>query len=187
MTKNTPLQKDTPQKKMANGRYEGTNYRYSDKFIKRVTGWLIASIFIGPAIGFGLGALGDVIFNNGYGADVPGWYTTIAISFALGGVILPLVVASWMGAMALNKYAGPVGLLLDLGIGAYVFGRVTEGQTMWLWIGIGVLVLSVLLFVYIGFRAKVPMWMQLPMLNSPRFYITKDDVSKSGKPSPKKK
>jgi len=172
MTKTkTPLK--VPQQKKANGRYEGTNYRYSDKFISRVTGWLIAAMFILPAIGFGLGALGDTIFDYG---DIPDWYTITAISLALGGIVVPLAVSAWLGATAINKYAGPVGLLFVFGICAVSAGDFTNNQALWVWIGIGSIVLSGLLFFYIGFQAKVPMWLQLPILNSPRLYVSKPDA-----------
>jgi hypothetical protein len=162
------------QKKKANGRYEGTNYRYSTKFINRLTGWLIAWIFIGTGIGLGLGALGDTIYSE---SEVPDWYSIIAIGFVISGVALPLLIGAWFGAMAINKYAGPIGLLLVLGIGATAVGS-TAGDAMWVWIGIGAMVLSVLLFFYIGFQAKVPIWLQLPILQSPRVYLTKDKASK---------
>lgn len=171
-------QAEPVQKKMANGRYEGKNYRYTDKFIRIMTGWLIAWIFIGLGIGFGLGALGDVIFSNGYSHDVPDWYNVIAICFALSSAVLPLTVGAWFGAMAINKYAGPVGLLLVFGIGATAYGNVYKGQFMWEWIGIGSMVLSVVLLFYIGFQAKVPIWLQLPILGSPQVYLTKDKASK---------
>jgi hypothetical protein len=178
MTKN-----DLPQQKKTNGRYENTNYRYSDKFIRRMTGWLIALIFIGPAIGLGLGILGDTLFGTG---DAPSWYTAIAISFVIGGVALPLVVSAWFGASALNKYAGPVGLLLIFGIGGLVYSKYSSDPTLWNWLGAGSLVLSTLLFFYIGLQAKVPIWLQLPILNSPRLYISKGDTRTSQKASKKK-
>jgi hypothetical protein len=178
MTKN-----DIPQQKKANGRYANTNYRYSDKFISRMTGWLIALIFIGPAIGIGLGILGDTIFGAG---EAPGWYTVTAVSFMIGGVSLPLIVSAWFGASALNKYAGPVGLLLIFGIGALVYSKYSSDPTLWNWIGIGSLIFSTVLFFYIGFQAKVPIWLQLPMLKSPRFYISKGDTTINQDASKKK-
>ena len=162
------------QKKLANGRYEGTNYRYSDKFIKRMTNWLIAYIFIGFGAGFAVGALGDVFFA---GTDTPQWYTIIAVSLMLSGVGLPLLIGAWLGASALNKYAGPVGLLLVLGIFASAIGSTVKGQSMWVAIGVGSIIVSVVLFFYIGLQAKVPIWLQLPILRSPRVYLTKDKQS----------
>jgi len=169
-----------PQKKNSNGRYENTNYRYSDKFIQTATNWLVAWIFIGISIGAGLGILGDSIFGA---SNAPQWYTIIAISFAISSVALPLTVGAWLGASALNKYAGPVGLLLVLGIGANVYGQIFGG--MMTWIGVATIVLSGALFFYIGFQAKVPMWLQLPILRSPRLYVRKGDAAKK-KPSVKK-
>jgi hypothetical protein len=166
------------QKKKANGRYEGTNYRYSDKFIRVMTGWLIAWIFIGVGLGFGLGMMGSVFFPN---SDAPAWYTTLAIGIAVSGVGLPLLVGAWLGASALNKYAGPVGLLLCFGVGALVYGKNLENHVMWTWIGFGSLVLSVGLFFLIGYRAKVAIWLQLPVFHSPHLYISK------GEPDDKKK
>jgi len=178
MTKN-----DVPQKKKANGRYEGTNYRYSDKLINRLTGWLVALIFIGPAIGLGLFALGYAIFD---GENAPDWYNIMCASFALGGIFLPLIISAWLGATALNKYAGPVGLLLVFGIGAVAGCKYLDNTILWFQIGIGSLVLSTILFFYIGFQAKVPIWLQLPILNSPRLYISKGDT-KNSRRAPKKK
>jgi hypothetical protein len=172
------------QKKMANGRYEDTNYRYSTKFINTLTGWLIAWIFIGTGLGFGLGALGDVFYAH---TDVPTWYTVLAVTVMASGVGLPLLVGAWLGASALNKYAGPVGLLLCAGIGALTYGKVVEGQSMWIWIGATTLVVCVGLFFLIGFRAKVAMWLQLPILNSPRLYISKGEGSNDKKTTAKKK
>jgi hypothetical protein len=168
----------TQQKKMTNGRYENTNYRYSDKFIKVATGILIAWIFVGLALGLTMGALGDVIYAD---TDVPAWYTAIAIGLCISSVGLPLLVGGWLGAQALNKYGGPVGLLLFLGIGATAFGSTIEGQSMWAGIGVAAIVVSVLLFFYLGFKAKVDMWLQLPILNSPRLYVARKDQKKNKK------
>jgi len=166
------------QKKLANGRYEGNNYRFSDKFIKVMTGWLIAWIFIGTGLGFGLGALGDVFFATDYGPEVPGWYTIMAISFAISGVALPLIVGAILGAMAINKYAAPVAILLLAAIGSYTYGKLVDGQGIWMLYGIIGGIVAIALFFYIGFQAKVPIWLQLPVLGSPRLYLTKDKASK---------
>lgn len=172
------------QKKKADGRYEGTNYRYSDTFIRRMTNWLIAYIFIGTGLGFGIGAMGDVFFAN---TDTPTWYTVLAVTIMASGVGLPLLLGAWFGASALNKYAGSVGLLLCAGIGALAYGKVADDQTMWTWIGAGALIASVGLFFLIGFRAKVAMWLQLPILHSPRLYISKGEVRNKKKIPTKKK
>ena len=178
MTKNESQQNSAPQKKMANGRYEGKNYRYTDRFIQLATNWLVAYIFIGTAAGIGMGMLGDVLFNNSnFGYKTPGWYAVTAVCVTISGVALPLIVGAWLGATAINKYAGPVGLLLVLGIGATTFGKVVEGQSMWLGIGVGTIIVSTALFFYIGLQAKVPIWLQLPILRSPRVYLTKDKIS----------
>lgn len=162
-----------PQKKKSNSSSENTNFRYSDKFIQVVTNWLVAWIFIGFIIGFGLGALGDVIFAS---SKVPQWYDIIAISFVISSVALPLSAGAWLGASALHKYAGPVGLLLVLGIGANTYGQIFGGEMVW--IGIVAIVLAVGLFFYLGFQAKVPIWLQLPILNSPRLPVSKGNVIK---------
>ena len=179
----TKTKSNTPQQKKSNGRYEGTNYRYSDAFINKVTAWLVAALFILPAIGFGLGALGNTIFVD---TDIPDWYMITAGSLAIGGVLLPLAISAWLGATALNKYAGPVGLLLVFGISAASASDYTNDPSLWLWVGIGSMVLSGLLFFYIGFQAKAPVWLQLPILNSPRLYISKNDGKGSKKASKKK-
>ena len=85
-------------------------------------------------------------------------------------------------AMFLGSVTVPIGLLFVFGIGALAANQYFENPTVWLWLGAGSLVVSGLLFFYIGFQAKVPIWLQLPILNSPRVYITKGDTE-----GPKKK
>ena len=174
----TTKKNTSPQQKKINGRYEGTNYRYSDKFIRKVTIWLIAAMFVGPAIGVGLGIFGDTLFGAG---DVPDWYMLTCVSFAIGGVLVPLLVSAWLGATAMNKYAGPVGLLFVFGIGAVSTAKYLGDPTLWVWIGIGSIVLAGLLFFYIGFQAKVPIWLQLPILNSPKLHLSKPKSKKNKK------
>jgi hypothetical protein len=165
----------TQQKKKSNGRYEDTNYRYSTKFINQVSAWLTAWIFIGLGIGAGLSALGYVIFGGGL--KIPDWYNIIAISFAASAIVIPLIVGAWLGGAAINKYGGLVGLLLVFGIGVFTTGYILS-STLWYWIGIGAMALSTILFFYIGFQAKVPIWLQLPILNSPRLYLSKGEQPK---------
>jgi len=163
----------TAEKKDKDGRY-ASQYRYSDKFISRMTGWLIACIFIGPGRAVVVGISGDAIFGNGL---VPEWVTILAGSLAIAGIALPLLVGSWLGASAINRYAGPVGLLLFFGIAAVATGG-PFGQPQWVTLGIGALIISLILFFYIGFQARVPIWLQLPILNSPRLYISHGEKKK---------
>lgn len=172
-----------PEKKNANGRYEN-KYRYSDKLIETMTKWLVALVIIGPVLGFIISASASVVYGDFN--DIPAWVNGIAIAFAIGGIALPLTVGAWFGATALNKYAGPVGLLLVFGIGAFTVGKVDDAQSMWLWIGLGSMILAGALFFYIGFQAKVPMWLQLPILQSPRLYVANKPASKKKKSPPKK-
>lgn len=170
------------QKKKADGRYAGTNYRYSDRFIKVLTGCLIAWIFVGTGLGFALGALGDVFFRSEYGPQTPDWYNLMAAVIAASGVALPLIVAAVLGALAINRYAAPVAVLLLAAIGAFVYGRLVDGQGIWMLYGIAGGVLAVALFFSIGFQARVPIWLQLPMLNSPRVYLTRGDTEDAKPP-----
>lgn len=170
------------QKKNADGRYAGSNYRYSDRFIKVVTGCLIAWIFVGTGLGFALGALGDVFFQGEYGPQTPDWYSRTAAAIALSGVVLPLVAGAVLGALAINKYAAPVAVLLLAAIGSFIYGRVVDGQGVWMLYGVAGGVVAVALFFYIGLQARVPVWLQLPGLNSPRVHLTRGDPDDSKPP-----
>ena len=103
-----------------------------------------------------LGVLGNAIFGAG---NIPSWYAITFIPSALGGISLPLVVCAWLGAAALSKYAGLVGLLLVFGIGTLAFSKHSGDRTLWARIGISSLVVSMPLFFYIGFQVKVPIWL----------------------------
>lgn len=173
------------QKKKADGRYEGANYRHSMQFIDRATKWLAAGIFIGLGLGLGLYLLGYyVLFTTTFGPKIPEWYSFVSAAFALGGIVIALIVGAWLGGNAINKYGGFIGLLLVFGIGVTAIGSL--GKTAWFWVGVGMLVLSTLLFFYIGFKAKVPMWLQLPILNSPRLHLRRDGQSKKAQVSKKR-
>lgn len=161
-------------------RYEN-NYRYSDAFIQKATNWLVAMVFIGPALGALMAFIGSTI----YGSDFPLWLTVIALTFTFGGIALPLLVGAWFGGQSIHRFGGWVGLLLMLGLGATVAGQGMD--TGWMFAsGIATMVLAGLLFFYLGFQAKVPMWLQLPILGSPRAYLTKNKQTKTKSTAKKK-
>ncbi len=154
----------TPEIKTGD-RYEN-GYRSSDAFIRRMTTWLIVSLITGPVLGFLTGVLGSVLYDN----SAPDWVAVVAIAFVTLGLGIPLLVGAWFGGRAVHRFGGVVGILLFLGIASFVMGEVL-GLGLWLWLGVGASILAVILFFYLGFQAKVPIWLQLPILSSPRLYI----------------
>jgi len=156
-----------------NGRY-ANRYRMTDEFIKKTTNRLIILLFAGLTLGLVLGIAGSSIFDN----EMPLWYLIITIAVAASGLIIPLYVSAWLGGQAIRRGGGFVGLLLITGGGLLATGYSIE-NAMLFWVGIGVTALATLLFIYIGVQAKVPMWLQLPILNSPRLYVRNKPASKN--------
>ena len=163
---------DSPEQPDENGRY-ANNYRMSAKRIQKITNWLIVGLFVGLGAGFILGIVGSSLFDD----EFPMWYLILTIGVAASGLIVPLVIGAWLGGQAIRRGGGFVGLLLIAGGGLVVTGTQIESTTLF-WTGIGVTTLAALLFFYIGIQAKVPIWLQLPILNSPRLYVRNKPVEK---------
>ncbi|WP_354566681.1 hypothetical protein [Glaciihabitans sp. UYNi722] len=149
-----------------------TGYRYSMVFINRMTGVLIIVMLACIGGAFAVGAIG--------GDDAPAWVEPLAIGVLIGGIGLPLLIAAWLGGSSLHRYGGWAGALLIVGMALGVTGQLMEIWT-WFWIGAGIDALCVLVFFYLGFLAKVPMWLQLPIIGSPRFYLSHGEQGEAEK------
>jgi hypothetical protein len=95
----------------------------------------------------------------------------------VAGFVLPLLVAAILGGEALKPGAGFIGfgLILGLLLVATTIAEATRAfYGSWavaaFWIGIVLLVGCGIGFWLVGFAAKVPMWLQLPFIGSPRVY-----------------
>ena len=163
----------SPEVPNIDGRY-ANGYRMTDAYIKKTTNRLIILLFAGLTLGLIMGIAGSTIFDN----EMPLWYVVITIAVAASGLVVPLYVSAWLGGQAIRRGGGFVGLLLITGGGLMVTGSSIENSTLF-WTGIGVTALAALLFVYIGVQAKVPMWLQLPILNSPRLYVRNKPTDKN--------
>jgi len=154
-------------------RYEN-NYRLPEKVINRWTRIcvtvLIGSIVVGFGAGAGGGATGDAADDRHSAAlgVVSVVLLVIAIVFGAGGFVFALGASAYLGGESLQRGGGWVGILLIIGLlgasAGWALGPV------WGVAGIVVMVLGVVGLILMGVRARVPMWLQLPILRSPRFY-----------------
>lgn len=126
-----------------------SGYRMSKQFINLISTVLgismLALVGIGFLIGFVFSGAGD-------------WVGPTAITLILGGIGIPFLIAAWLGGQALHRFGGPVGLLLTIGFAGTVFG-LTYHQPIYSYSGGGAILLSVLLFWFMGWKAKVPMFL----------------------------
>ncbi|WP_431279976.1 hypothetical protein [Leifsonia poae] len=151
-----------------------TTYRFSDKFISVTTTILITVMLVMIAAGFILGFVSDSLDSDA--ADVA---SSVAIWLIIGGIALPLLIAAVLGGEAIRAGGGIIGFLLIVGLFATVAGSTEMGQdalgpvwSSWaFWGGITMMALAVLGFFVIGWIAKVPMWLQAPVIGSPRVYV----------------
>lgn len=142
-------------------------YRYSNEFIKRWERILTIVLVLSIAVGIGMGFLGDGIFGNGGAPDA---YKTASAFITFGGIALVVATAFILGANAIHRYGGLVISFFLLTIPAILLGILIQSPLL----TVASIVLAVALFVffiYLSVISKVPMWLQLPILNSPRLYI----------------
>lgn len=151
-----------------------TTYRFSGRFIKTTTTVLITAMLAMIAAGFILGPLSDNF--EGETGEVLG---IVAVALIIGGLGLPLLIGAVLGGEAIRPGGGIIGFLLIAGMFAAAAGMTEAGQEMlgpvwgpWaFWGGTTLMVLAVGGFWIIGWIAKVPMWLQAPVLGSPRAYV----------------
>ncbi|MDN4615328.1 hypothetical protein P5G50_12810 [Leifsonia sp. F6_8S_P_1B] len=147
-------------------------YRFSDRFIKRWTAILLVAMGVIVVAGFVMGFLSDEV--SGEAGET---LANAAIAVVVAGFVLPLMVAAILGGEALKPGAGFIGFGLILGVLllATTLAEATRGfYGSWapaaFWAGVVLIVGCGIGFWLVGFAAKVPMWLQLPFLGSPRVY-----------------
>ena len=154
-------------------RPDGT-FRFSDRFIKMATTVLVSFMLVSVIAGFIVGALSDTVDRDAQDALV-----TAAGALIIGGIMLPLLLSAVLGGEAIRAGGGVVGFFLILGLLAAVAGGTELGQEMlgrawtpWAyWGGIALMALATGGFWIMGWIARVPMWLQAPVLGSPRVVV----------------
>ena len=79
----------------------------------------------------------------------------------IGSVVLSLLTAAFLGGQAIARGGGFVGVLFTIGLIGGPTGQVFEIRPLMI-AGYSALVLGIILFWFVGYRAKVPMWIGLP-------------------------
>ncbi|MET1153837.1 hypothetical protein [Arthrobacter sp.] len=154
-------------------RPDGT-FRFSDRFIKMATTVLITFMLVSVTAGFVTGALSDTVDRGARDALV-----IAAGALIIGGFVLPLLLAAVLGGEAIRAGGGFIGFFLIAGLLAAVAGGTELGQEMlgrdwtpWaFWGGIALMGLATGSFWIVGWIARVPMWLQAPVLGSPRVVV----------------
>ena len=133
-------------------------FRMSDGFIERWTRVLAVSVVAVPVLGIALGFASD-------GDWAPSWLGDAAVVIIAVGVVVPLLLAAVMGGEAITRGGGLIGALLTFGIVALVAGSGLD-RPGWATAGTVALVVSAPGFVWIGWRAGVPMtFLGIPVRN----------------------
>ena len=128
-------------------------FRFSDRFISRMTVILCIAIVVLPGIGIAYG----ITLDGGYEP----WQGAIATGLTIGGFAVPLIAAAVLGGEAIRRGGGFVGFLFAAGLIAGPTGLVLG--IPWIAIaGFVALAAGCILFFVIGFAAKVPMWIGTP-------------------------
>ena len=143
---------------------------------------LVTFMLVSVVAGFILGALSDSVDRGARDGLV-----TAAGALIIGGLLLPLLVAAVLGGEAIRAGGGFIGFFLIVGLLAAVAGGTELGQEMlgrawtpWaFWGGTVLMVLATAGFWIVGWIARVPMWLQAPILGSPRMVVR----GSSGNPS----
>lgn len=159
---------------MADRRYEN-NYRMPKSVIDRWTRICVIVLIGGIVVGMGAGAGGGA---TGQAADernsaalgvVSVILLVIAIVCGAGGLLFALGAGAYLGGEALQRGGGWVGILLIVGLVGASAGWALG--PVWGIVGIVLMVLGVVGLILMGVRARVPIWLQLPVFGSPRLYV----------------
>jgi len=151
-------------------------FRYDDQFIKRMTFALCAILIVFPIVGIFLLATSD--------SPDP---QPVGMTLLVTGLVFPLLTGAILGGQSLSPHGGWIGLLFFVGFagltvgpipGALLYGAV--GAWAFGLTGAALVVLSVLGFWRLGWKAKVPMWLQAPVIGSPRLYVRGSAKAENG-------
>lgn len=173
--------------RMADRRYEN-NYRMPQRVIDRWTRICLIVLIGGIAVGMGAGASGGAIGDAADDRQSAGLTVlsvillVIAIVCGIGGFLFAIGAGAYLGGEALQRGGGWVGIVLVIGLLGASAGWVLA--PIWGIVGIVVMVLGVVGLILMGVRARVPMWLQLPVLRSPRTYYRGDPDDDSNNDPP---
>jgi hypothetical protein len=160
-----------PEKRYSNG------YRLSDQALKI---WTRITFSI---MGVGLAGLAVVIivtasiYGNAPVEDIP--VILINLMWVFGGIALaiPLALGAIVGGLAIHRLGWIPLLFVILGILAMGLSKIYGLGFLSLYGIIGIIVGVVGIFFLAIFRTKVDIWLGLPVLDSPRFYVRKNKGS----------
>ena len=157
---------------------QSSTYRLSDAFIKLWTRILVTILCVGIGAGMAVMIYLLVVYGDVATEDLPSWAVPSLVILFGAGFGIPLILGAILGGIAINKYAWipllfVVGGLLAIGVSAvdgYEFLAPYAIASMVLG-GISVFIIA------LGFT-KVPVWVQLPILKSPRASVRKNNTKK---------
>ncbi len=161
-----PDQKNTPNP-----------YQFSPRFIKLWTTICLVIMGLGFVAGFIVGSMGDA---SGLTTDQRNAQEALGIAIMIGSFFFGILIAAVLGAESIKRGTGIIGFFFTAGFASLVFGSLNSStigvavdpwRPLLFWGGIGLLVLAGLSYFVIGWIAKVPIWLQLPIFKSPRLYI----------------
>lgn len=151
-------------------RYDN-KYRLSDKTLKTWNRIIFSIMGVGLA-GFAvLIGISAVKYSEASIDEVPVIIINLFWVFGFISFGIPLILGAIVGGLAIHRYAWIPLLLAMLGLLAEGVSRL-DGYgflALWGWIAIGVGVVGTFLIAI--FRTQVDIWLALPVLNSPRWYL----------------
>jgi uncharacterized membrane protein YqaE (UPF0057 family) len=160
-------------------------YRFSDRFIKRWEKRLVAILCIGIATAFVL-AGGGLLAADAIGLeelDSPTSWTVagvVVLGLAIGtlAVVGVIFAAAILGGLSLHPLGWVPGLLLAL----WMFGGIAlywtvPGAGMAFFLHLLGFAPIVAVFLRMGFKARVPVYVRSAAPSSPRLYLTEGDHS----------
>ena len=151
-------------------------YRLSDKTIRLWTKILITVMIVGIVGGFAFSAIAISILGD------EEWINTVTLLIMVGvGVAVPLVVSAILGGIAIHRFGFIGTALLAVSMIVFGFGAATGDSVLAIVGAVGIIAGGLLTWLF-GYLGKVPMWLQLATISSPRLYVTK-----GGKDTAKKK
>lgn len=148
-------------------------YRLSDAFIKRWTRILITILLVGIGGGLVVMVVALIVYGDVPSDELPDWVWISMGGLFIIGFGVPLILGAILGGLAIHRF-GWIPLLLAmaglLGMGVSQidgYGFLTPYCITAMILGVvGIFVLA------INFT-NVPIWLQLPILKSPRLYLRK--------------
>lgn len=160
---------DREEKRYDNG------YRLSETTIKRWTRALIALLIAGVGGSVVVMLVAGIMYGNGPVEEVPSWVFPTMSWLAISGILIPLVIAAILGGLAIHRYGWIPLLILVLGMIVASFSNLAGVGYLGIYGLIAVAVGVIGIFVIAVKFTKVPIWLQLPILFSPRLYLRKNE------------